>query len=135
MSIHKYEHKIYFADTDQAAVVHHSNYFRYFEAARIQLLEDIGYPYKDMQANKIGLAPVDISVNYTAPLRLEDRYRIETRCVALKRATLILDQRAYCGETLCCKATVKLASLDESTFKVVPMAEALKDTLGSFFGL
>ena len=75
------------------------------------------------------------ALTYQAPLRLEDRYRIETRCVALKQATLILDQRVYCNELLCCKATVKLASLDEASFKVVPIAETLKDKISSFFGL
>ena len=133
MTSHSYTHKIYFADTDQAAVVHHSNYLRYFEAARIQFLSDIGFPYKKMQEDKIGLAPVDISIQYLSPLRLEDEYEIKTTLVAIKKATLILDQKAYCTDTLCCSATIKLASLDENIFKIVPINPVLSKAIKHYF--
>lgn len=129
MTVHIYTHKIYFAETDQAAVVHHSNYLRYFEAGRIQLLADIGFPYKEMQAKKIGLAPVDISIQYLKPLRLEDEYRVETSLVTLKKATVVFDQRVFVGDSLCCKAEVKLASLDESVFKIVPINTELSKAI------
>ena len=90
MKVHQYTHKIFFSDTDQAAVVHHSNYLRYFEAARIQFLSDIGFPYKELQAKKIGLAPVTISINYIHPLRLEDTYTVYTKLIKIKKETLIL---------------------------------------------
>jgi len=133
MTAHLYHHKIFFADTDQAAVVHHSNYLRYFEAARIQLLADLGVPYKTMQAKKIGLAPVDIQTQYLHPLRLEDEYRVETRLVTLKKASVVFDQRVFCGEQLCCKAQIKLANLDEAVFKVVPIDSELRDAILGFF--
>ena len=135
MKSHQYTHKIFFHDTDQAAVVHHSNYLRYFEAARIQFLHDIGFPYKVLQESKVGLAPVDISIQYRHPLRLEDTYTIHTSLHSLKKATLILNQAAFCDETLCCSATIKLASLDESKFKIIPIQDEIAIAIKDYFKL
>ena len=59
-----YEKTIYFHDTDQAAVVHHANYLKYMEEARISLLKEIGFDYHKLQKSHIGLAPVDIQIQY-----------------------------------------------------------------------
>ena len=40
-----YIHKVQYYETDQMAFVHHSNYIRWFEEARIHYMEQIGAPY------------------------------------------------------------------------------------------
>ena len=41
--IFEYEHLIQFYETDAMRIVHHSNYLRWFEEARLVWLSDIGY--------------------------------------------------------------------------------------------
>ena len=45
-----YIHKVQYYETDQMAFVHHSNYIRWFEEARIHYMEQIGAPYDWMEA-------------------------------------------------------------------------------------
>ena len=52
-----YERKINYYETDQMAIVHHSNYIRYFEEARVSFMEQAGYPYERLEAEEI-LSPV-----------------------------------------------------------------------------
>ena len=40
-----YEHKVQYYETDGMGIVHHSNYIRWFEEARVDLLEQLGYGY------------------------------------------------------------------------------------------
>ena len=40
-----YTHKVQYYETDQMAIVHHSNYIRWFEEARVDFLEKIGFGY------------------------------------------------------------------------------------------
>lgn len=40
-----YQHKVQYYETDQMKVVHHSNYIRWFEEARIDYMEQLGMPY------------------------------------------------------------------------------------------
>ena len=44
-----YIHKVDFYETDQMGVVHHSNYIRWFETARIDALDQAGLTYAKME--------------------------------------------------------------------------------------
>ena len=40
-----YDHKVQYYETDGMGIVHHSNYIRWFEEARVDLLEQLGFGY------------------------------------------------------------------------------------------
>ena len=42
------EHRVGYAETDAMAIVHHSNYIRWFEMGRNDLLRSLGYPYSEL---------------------------------------------------------------------------------------
>mgnify|MGYP002437823098 CR=1 FL=1 len=52
-----YLHKVQYYETDQMGFVHHANYLRWFEEARLDFLEQIGLPYPMME-EKGYLSPV-----------------------------------------------------------------------------
>ena len=52
-----FERKANYYETDQMGIVHHSNYIRWFEEARLEMLRAMGLPYKKMEDNGI-LIPV-----------------------------------------------------------------------------
>lgn len=123
--IFSWSHKVYFADTDQAGVVHHSRYLAFFEAGRIEALAELGYPYFEMQKEGFGLAPVKIDISYLSPLRLEDVFEVRSRFLKLKAASVLILQEIFCGERLCSRAEVKLACLDERVYAVRRVPEDL----------
>ena len=45
-----YTHKVQYYETDAMAIVHHSNYIRWFEEARLDYLEQIGLPYDEIES-------------------------------------------------------------------------------------
>ena len=49
-----YEHKVQYYETDKMDWVHHSNYIRWFEEARTDLLEQMGMGYDRIEALGIG---------------------------------------------------------------------------------
>ena len=53
-----YEHKTQYYETDQMGIIHHSNYIRWFEEARVSFLEEIGYPYQRIEKELKLLSPV-----------------------------------------------------------------------------
>ncbi len=48
-----YEHHAQYYETDQMGCVHHSNYIRWMEEARVNLMEQMGCGYKAMEASGI----------------------------------------------------------------------------------
>lgn len=52
-----YEREVYYYETDRMDCVHHSNYIRWFEEARIHLMKVCNFPYDALEASGI-LSPV-----------------------------------------------------------------------------
>lgn len=52
-----YQHKVQYYETDKMGIVHHSNYIRWMEEARIDFLEQIGWNYEKLEAEGI-ISPV-----------------------------------------------------------------------------
>ena len=49
MEIVPYEHKVQYYETDQMGIVHHSNYIRWFEEARVDFLDQVDMSYARME--------------------------------------------------------------------------------------
>ena len=57
IKIRPYEHHAKYYETDQMGIIHHSNYIKWMEEARMDLMEQIGLSYKQMEEMEI-ISPV-----------------------------------------------------------------------------
>ena len=48
-----YTHKVKYYETDRMGITHHSNYIRWMEEARIDLLEQIGWGLDKIEESRI----------------------------------------------------------------------------------
>jgi len=75
-----YERQVFYYETDQMGIVHHSNYIRWFEEARTYLLEQIGIPYAEMEKEGILIPVLEVSSEYRHPVRFGDVFCVELFC-------------------------------------------------------
>jgi acyl-CoA thioester hydrolase len=68
-----------FQDADPMGVVYHGNYFRYFEEARLILMEKINYNYLQMQASGYLWPVIDSHVKYIKAIPFNHRIRVTAR--------------------------------------------------------
>lgn len=71
--------RIPFNDVDPMQVAWHGNYFRYMEQARCELLRQIGYGYREMEASGFAWPIIDTRMKYIAPLHFDQLVRVEAR--------------------------------------------------------
>ena len=94
------EIRIPFQDADPAGVVWHGNYFRYFETARLALLEEIDYGYRQMADSGYIWPIVDTRVKFVLPVNFDQTIQIEATCVEweyrLKIAYQVFDENRRC---------------------------------------
>ncbi len=88
MKIEPYIHKVQYYETDQMAIVHHSNYIRWFEEARVDFLDKIGYGYKVMEEQGIISPVTGVNCKYKSMTRFGDTVRIETKILVFNGVTL-----------------------------------------------
>lgn len=77
--------RVRFCDTDMMGVVHHSNYIKYFELARIEYLRRRGLNYASWVALGLHLPVIGVTVDYKSPAYLDDLLRIEAKLSVLSR--------------------------------------------------
>ena len=77
-----YERTACYHETDQMGIIHHSNYVKWMEEARIAFLERVGMPYRAMEENGLVSPVVGIEVAYKKPVRFSERVRIDVRLAA-----------------------------------------------------
>ena len=68
-------------ETDQMGIVHHSNYIRYFECGRSDLLVKIGLPLTEIEAAGVMMPIVSVECKYRTPARFGDNFRSEVRYI------------------------------------------------------
>jgi acyl-CoA thioester hydrolase len=71
-----YYHLAKYYETDQMAVIHHSNYIRWFEEARVDFLEQIGLGYDKIEAAGIYSPVLGITCEYKSSVRFNEKVMI-----------------------------------------------------------
>lgn len=72
-----FEMEVPFFDVDSYRIVWHGNYPKYFEVARCQLLEEIGYPYRRMEETGYFFPVIDLQTKYVKPILFKQTIRVQ----------------------------------------------------------
>ena len=67
-----------YAETDQMKFAHHSNYIVWFEYGRIELLNELGVPYENLEKQGYLLPVLEVNAQYKHPARFNERLTIKT---------------------------------------------------------
>lgn len=86
--IFKIFYRVKFFDTDIMGVAHHSNYFRWFETARVEFLRALGINLNEMINDGILFPIIDVDAKFHAPARFDDELEIEIAPEILSKAKM-----------------------------------------------
>ena len=64
METSKYIHIVQYYETDKMGITHHSNYIRWMEEARVDFLNQIGWPFDKLEALGIVSPVLNVSCDY-----------------------------------------------------------------------
>lgn len=94
------EIKVYYQDTDSYNIVWHGNYLKWYEQARCDLCDELGFSLVELSKNEGIIFPiVNINLRYKAPAKLYDNLVIETSIKEFSRAKIIFEQITKNKET------------------------------------
>ena len=68
-----YERTANYYETDQMGIIHHSNYIRWFEEARLSCLKQMGLSYESMEERGIMIPVLSVSCQYKSAVRYDDK--------------------------------------------------------------
>lgn len=119
-------------ETDQMAVVHHSNYIRYFECARDAMMADGGYPIEMCEKDGVVIPVVAVECRYKFSARMGDVLRCTASIENVPLAKLVVNQEIYNQDgKLCVYGKVTLGFLNKETGRPVACPKKLVDLIAS----
>lgn len=79
MNTKPYQHLAKYYETDQMGIIHHSNYIRWFEEARIDFMNQIGLTYKTMEEEGIISPVLEVNCKYLQMMYFDDIATIKVK--------------------------------------------------------
>ena len=107
----RYEYQAQYYETDQMGIIHHSNYIRWFESARIWYMKQIGVDYRDMEKMGIISPVLEVHCVYKSMVHFGDIVEILPKVekyngIKLELSYIIQDKNTQeirtCGNSVHC---------------------------------
>lgn len=127
--------RVRYYETDKMGIVHHSNYVRYYEYARTEMMIHLGFSYGLMEKEGVMMPIIAVSSKYIKPAYYEDELTIRVTVKDLPTAKMYFyyeifnqnDELINTGETVLsfssmatnrpCRPPQKFISLIEKVLK------------------
>ena len=129
-------HKVNFYDTDAMAVVHHSNYIRWFEIGRVEFLRQAGITLTELMDDGYVFPITEVSAKYMNSGYFDDELIIETTPVALTKAKMAFSYRVLraCDDTVLVTGFTQNVFTSRATGKITRLPDKYYDKLKAMLG-
>ncbi|HDK7162784.1 TPA: acyl-CoA thioesterase [Clostridium botulinum] len=125
MYINRTETTVRYVETDQMGVVHHSNYYPWFEMGRTEFTKATGMKYTDIENIGVMMPLTESCCKYIKPAKYEDEIIIETSIEKLTPVKIIFSYKVIKRENneLLAKGNTTQAFVDKNTFRVMNLKQ------------
>ena len=86
-----YIHKVQYYETDKMGITHHSNYIRWMEEARIDLLDNLGFGYKKLEDIGIGSPVLSYECDIKRSTTFDDEVEISCNLTEYDSVKFIIE--------------------------------------------
>lgn len=124
--------RIRYTETDQMGFAHHSHYLNYFEMARIEWLNSIGFSYAELEQSGVVMPVVSANINFKSPAFFDDPLRIKLTIEKIPRASIKIDYIIVDeSEKEIANGSTTLAFLNRETNRPIRCPQRLLETIES----
>lgn len=109
-----------YAETDQMGIIHHSVYAIYYEQARTEFFNAIGFRYNEVEADGLMTPLIELKCKYKKPAYYNEEIEVRTKLIELTPVKFTLQYDIYNKEEqLINVGKTTLAWTDAKTLKVI----------------
>lgn len=127
------EIRVRYAETDMMGIAHHGNYMAWFEQARVHMMDEIGYPYREMEKDGFRLPVLEVWVRYRRPVTFDDRVTIEAAMKEKDGLRMRIDYTLHCGGEITGEAYTCHAFINKEGQPARP-PQRFRDLMARHFG-
>jgi acyl-CoA thioester hydrolase len=86
---HEMTIRVRYAETDRMGLLHHANYFVYFETGRTEFLRQRGFSYREIEDSGHFLVIVEIGCKFKRPAYYDDLLTLRTTLERVTRVKIV----------------------------------------------
>jgi acyl-CoA thioester hydrolase len=121
-----------YGETDQMGVVHHSNYLRYLEVARLEWLTQLGVSYNTMEEEGVMMPVISAQVDYKMPAKFEDALTVHIHLRSIPLVKMIFDYELMNQKNeLVCRASTTLAFMQATSRRPIRCPKPFMDVFAA----
>ena len=129
-SVFEHPIRVYWEDTDAGGIVFYANYLKFFERARTEWLRALGVGQQALRDDTGGMFVVsETAIKYHRPAKLDDLLRVTATLAEGGRASLVIAQQAWLGDTLLCEGTIRIGWVDAAAMKPARIPSSVLERL------
>ena len=126
--------RVRYSDTDQMGYVYYGRYAIFYEIARVELFRSLGFSYKKLEEEGIGMPVIDMETKYILPIKYDEQIKINTTIENLPSSRISFKYEVYNqNNELANTAKTTLTFINLINKKPVRMPAKLLDIIKSNF--
>ena len=125
------EVKVRFAETDAQGIVHNSNYFIWFEVARVEYLERYAGGYQRLRDLGVEALVLETHVRYLRPAKFDERLVVHARCLDVRGARFRYEYEIERDGEVLADGWTAHATVDAATMRPIRVPEWLIEAIAS----
>lgn len=95
-----YKIRIRYADTDQMGYVYYGRYANFYEIARVELFRSLGFSYKDLEDNGVGMPVIEMKSKFLLPIKYDEEIKIITYIKEIPNSKITFTYKLFNSEDL-----------------------------------
>lgn len=113
--------RVRYAETDAMGIVHHANYYLYFEVAREDLIKELGVSYREIEEMGIMMPLVETECKYIEAAKYDDDLIIEAKIIELTAVKVRIGYNVIKKENnkIIAKGSTLQTFVDRNNFKII----------------
>tara|TARA_X000001036_G_scaffold89613_1_gene81956 strand:- start:1347 stop:1754 length:408 start_codon:yes stop_codon:yes gene_type:complete len=126
--------RVRYSDTDQMGYVYYGRYASFYEIARVELFRSLGFSYKKLEEEGIGMPVIDMETKYILPIKYDEQIKINTIIENLPSSRISFKYEVYNqNNELANTAKTTLTFINLTNKKPVRMPAELLDIIKNNF--
>jgi acyl-CoA thioester hydrolase len=117
--------RVYFEDTDAGGIVYHARYLYFLERARTEWLRELGFNQSLLKQQNVLFVVRDMNIKWQKPAVLDDALIVDVNVIAVKKASLKMQQTIKTESEQKLHADVTIACIDATNKKPMAIPQAI----------
>lgn len=104
--------RVRYVETDAGGIVHHSNFVPWLEVARVEMMDNLGLPYRELEKLNVHMAVLEVHLQIIKPAYFDDILLVKTYVHECPKAKMTVDYKVSRNTDLIATATTTHAFIN-----------------------